>query len=125
MSNRLGAYQFQAQTLVYAESSWLNARGYRNAIGDQGDLRYRTAFAAYPDRLAWSNGPFTTGGTPPTLQSPSGPQDVSAKYARHSGKVNIAFLDAHVDAMTPQETVDYDPGTGRARVIYAYSETPK
>lgn len=125
MSNNLASYKYTSQTLVYAESSWLNARGYRNAIGDQGDLRYRTAFAGYPDRLAWSNGPFTTGGTPPTLQTPAGPQELSPRYARHNGRINIAFLDGHVDALTPQETVDYDPVVGSARVIYAYSETPK
>jgi prepilin-type N-terminal cleavage/methylation domain-containing protein/prepilin-type processing-associated H-X9-DG protein len=124
MSNRLGAYRYQSQTLVYGESSWLNCRGYRNAIGDQGDLRYRTAFAAYPDRLAWSNGPFTTCGTPPTLQTPSGPQDLNKQYARHSGKINVSYLDAHVEALTPQQSVDYDP-TGQARVIYTYTETPK
>jgi prepilin-type N-terminal cleavage/methylation domain-containing protein/prepilin-type processing-associated H-X9-DG protein len=125
MSNNLGSYKFPVQTLLYAESSWLNARGYRNTIGDQGELRYRTAFAGYPDRLAWSNGPFTTGGSPPTLQTPAGPQDLSPKYARHSGKVNIAYLDAHVESLTPRETVDFDPVAGRARVIYTYTETPK
>ncbi len=125
MNNSLLAYRYPAQTLVYAESSWLNARGYRNTIGDQGELRYRTAFAGYPDRLAWSNGPFTLGGTPPTNSTPAGPQDIGPQYARHHGQVNIAYLDTHVEALTPKETVDFDPVSGTAKVIYTYTETPK
>jgi len=125
MNNRLNAYKYPSATLVYAESSWLNCRGYRNTIGDQGELRYRTAFAAYPDRLAWSNGPFTTGGSPPTNSTPAGPNDVSNKYARHAGKVNVAFLDGHAEGLTSRETVDFDPVNGTARVIYTYTERPK
>ncbi len=125
MSNKLVHYAAPGSTLVYAESSWLNARGYRNAIGDQGELRYRTAFCNWPDRLAWSNGPFTTGGTPTTVTTPTGPQDLNKQWTRHDGKINIAFLDGHVDALLQKETVDFDPVLGRARVIYAYTETPK
>lgn len=124
MTNKVNRYPFPSQTLVYAESSWLNARGYRNDIGDQGDLRYRAAYANYPDRLAWSNGPFTTGGSPPTLQTPAKTDKLDPQFARHAGKVNIAFLDAHVEAVSQADAVDYDKA-GRAKILYTYTETPK
>lgn len=94
----------------------------------QGNLRYRTAYANYPDRLAWAGGPFVAG-DPNTVTSPSAPPGGNGTipasdsvYARHNGKLNIAFLDGHADALLQKDTVAYNAdGTGSV-VVYGPNE---
>jgi prepilin-type N-terminal cleavage/methylation domain-containing protein/prepilin-type processing-associated H-X9-DG protein len=137
ISTRLGQFQYPAATLVYGESSWLNCRGWKNNMlaGDanaQGDLRYRTAYANYPDKLACSAGPFTSGGSDAnTLKTPSAPAvdgtiaSSEAVYARHNGKLNIAYLDGHADSLTQAQTISFKPdGTGSV-VVYGPNEISK
>jgi prepilin-type N-terminal cleavage/methylation domain-containing protein/prepilin-type processing-associated H-X9-DG protein len=136
LSPRIGRYQYPASTIVYGESSWLNARGWKKNMipgnsNSQGDLRYRTAYANYPDRLAWANGPFTAP-DPNTLQTPSAPPGGSGTiassesvYARHNGKLNIGYLDGHVEAVTQANSIAYKTdGTGSI-VVYGYQEVAR
>jgi prepilin-type N-terminal cleavage/methylation domain-containing protein/prepilin-type processing-associated H-X9-DG protein len=57
-------YQYPSQTLLYADATWVNARGFKSSTttpwpasaGSDSygmDVRYRVIFAGYPDRLAW------------------------------------------------------------------------
>ncbi len=143
ISNKADDYKYPSQTLIYADNSWLNARGYKNDYSStgsgngQGDLRYRLVFANYPDRLEWTSGPFNTGGDPYTPLDPNytaaggNPQktDMDPKYARHAaGTNNISFLDGHAAAVSQTDTVDYDittPGGPTAKVLFSYAERPK
>jgi prepilin-type processing-associated H-X9-DG protein len=126
-SGRVSLYTQPYSTLVYADNSWLNCRGLKNDIpGTGGDettqwkLRYRLPFANFPDRLAWSGGPFTTGGSPATVTTPSGPADLDPKWARHNGRNNIGFLDGHVEPVKQEDSVDFDPVTGLSTIIYSH-----
>jgi prepilin-type N-terminal cleavage/methylation domain-containing protein/prepilin-type processing-associated H-X9-DG protein len=136
LSQKVGQYQYPAATIVYGESAWLNARGWKKNMipgnaNAQGDLRYRTAYANYPDKLAWANGPFTAT-DPNTLKSPSAPPGGSgtiptedAVYARHNGKLNIGYLDGHAEALSQRDTITYKPdGTG-STVVYGYQEVAR
>ena len=132
-SQKLNDYQYPAQTLAYGESSWINCRGWKSNMlagngssQGQADLRLRTAFAGYPDRLAWKNGPFIAGGGDPnTIQSPASAAEVNTKYARHSGRVNIGYLDGHVGPVTLQQVLNYaSDGTG-SEIIYGWQELPR
>jgi len=133
LSPRVGRYQSPSSTVVYGESSWLNVRGWKKNMipGDpnnQGDLRYRTAYANYPDRLAWANGPFTAP-DPNTLQTPSAPPGGSGTiassesvYARHNGKLNIGYLDGHVSALNQADTIAYKNDGSSSTIVYGYQE---
>lgn len=122
ISNKIDEYRHQSQTLIYADNAWLNARGYRNAVGDQGDLRWRLAFANWPDRLVWAGGPFVAdaGGT-----SPAGKAEWDERWARHKGNNNIAFLDGHAASYTVAESMEYDSVTATAKVLFSYAEKPR
>jgi prepilin-type N-terminal cleavage/methylation domain-containing protein/prepilin-type processing-associated H-X9-DG protein len=130
LSQRLGQYQYPAATLVYGESSWLNCRGWKNVMNDptkQGELRYRTAYANYPDRLAWANGAFVAGDVN-TVTTPAAPASegtiagTETKYARHNGKVNIAYLDGHADSLTQAQSIAYNPDGSGSVVVYGPNE---
>jgi prepilin-type N-terminal cleavage/methylation domain-containing protein/prepilin-type processing-associated H-X9-DG protein len=132
---KVGLYQQPASTLVYADNAWLNCRGLKNDPPGTGDsstqwkLRYRLPFANYPDRLAWSGGPFTTGGTPNTVNTPgdasADPTLLDKKYARHNGRNNIGFLDGHVEPVSQADSVDYDPTSGSAKIVYSHLDSAK
>jgi prepilin-type processing-associated H-X9-DG protein/prepilin-type N-terminal cleavage/methylation domain-containing protein len=133
LSQRVNQYQYPAATLVYGESSWLNCRGWKSNMiagnsASQGDLRYRTAYANYPDRLAWANGPFTAT-DPNTLKSPSAPPggsgtipDSDAIYARHNGRLNIGFLDGHAEGLLQKDTIAYRTDGQGSTVVYGPTE---
>ena len=136
LSQRVGQYQYPASTIVYGESSWLNSRGWKKNMipgnsNSQGDLRYRTAYANYPDKLAWANGPFTAS-DPNTLKSPSAPPGGSgtipsedAQYARHNGKLNIGFLDGHAEALLQKDTIAYRLDGQGSVIVYGPQEVAR
>ncbi|HUO08909.1 MAG TPA: prepilin-type N-terminal cleavage/methylation domain-containing protein [Phycisphaerae bacterium] len=133
LSQRVNQYQYPASTIVYGESAWLNCRGWKKNMiagnsNNQGDLRYRTAYANYPDRLAWANGPFTAT-DPNTLKSPSAPPGGSgtipssdAIYARHNGRLNIGFLDGHAEGLLQQDTIAYRTDGQGSTIVYGPTE---
>ncbi len=93
----------------------------------QGELRYRTAYANYPDRLAWANGAFVAGdvNTVTTPAAPANPGTIAStelQYARHNGKLNINFLDGHTEALQQKDTIAYTVGGTGSVVVYGPNE---
>lgn len=131
-SNRIADYQFPQQTIVYADSAWVNVRRWKAALNDtQGDLDYRVALANYPgSRLAWASGPWTIGGpdgnTPASPTAPDPTFGSFTPYKRHPHGNNIGFLDMHVETLTQQESVakSFDGTAEHAKVIYTWTEIP-
>lgn len=107
-SNKLGAYLNQQSTVLYADATWVNARGFPAATTSTAfnaitvgsatygeDVRFRVIFAGYPDRLAWKNGAWSTPNvtTDPNtgffFAAPSGTAN-GTTYALNAAPINSA-----------------------------------
>jgi prepilin-type N-terminal cleavage/methylation domain-containing protein len=136
--NLVTKWVYPSVSVIYGDNAWLNIRGYRNSVGDQGNLRWRAVYANYPDTLSWPGGPFNNAaGAPPATPTPNvynggiaGPTSVPGSapqdWARHPGGIqNFAYQDGSARATKVEDIVDYDAAAGTAKVIHSYAERRK
>jgi prepilin-type N-terminal cleavage/methylation domain-containing protein len=103
-----GAYKQTTKTLLYADSTWVNARAHRNAVNDFPTLKGRVANANAPH--LFDTTPFAS------------PQDVEWNRPRESGRRhpsgnNVVFFDQHAETVSQRNL--FAPAT----VLYSWSES--
>lgn len=98
------AYKNTAKTLLYADSTWINARGHKSAVNDTPTLK---------GRIANANAPALFDTTPIDVNW-NRPRE-SGK--RHPGGNNVVFFDQHA------ETISQKALFGPATVLYSWSES--
>lgn len=99
------AYRDPTHTLLYADSSWVNARAHNASLNDAPKLKGRVANANAPfrfDRLA---------------EIPDEWNRPRASGKRHPGGNNVVFFDQHAETVSQRSL--FAPAT----VLYSYTET--
>jgi len=99
---KAGAYPHPSRTLMYADCTWVNARGHNSELNDAPPLKGRVANAAAPLRMN------TLAGIPPRYAEPV------AEARRHRAGSNVVFMDNH------GETVSQ--GDCFSKIIYSWTE---
>jgi len=101
---KLSSYQFPVDTLLFADSTFFNARAHNLVVNDSPQLKGRVGNAAAPflfNRLA---------------EIPTEYGEPVKAASRHDGGSNIAFMDGHAE-LVPQEECFH-------KVLYSWTEIP-
>lgn len=96
------AYVRPAETLMYADCAWVNARAHNVAINDSMKLKGRVANAGAPHRMNRQAEIPEEMGTP------------QEKYKRHKGGSNIVFMDHHAETINQSDCFN--------KVLYSWTE---
>lgn len=98
----LTAYPYPVRTLLYADCTWVNARGHRRVVNDSPALKGRIANAAAPHRID------SLVGIPAEYSVPS------PRLRRHRRGSNILFMDGHGEVASQKDCF--------SRVLYSWTE---
>lgn len=104
-SQRAAAYRNTTKTLLYADCTWINARGHKSLVNDTPALKGRVANGNAPSRFAT---------TPFDLPDYDRPRQ-SAR--RHPSGSNVVFFDQHAETVSQKAL--FAPST----VLYSWSES--
>ncbi len=99
---KANAYRQPARTLMYADCTWVNARGHNTVLNDAPPLKGRVANAAAPLRMN------TLAAIPPQYGEPV------TDSRRHRAGSNIVFMDHHGEPLSQADCFN--------KLIYSWSE---
>lgn len=96
------AYAKPAETLMYADCAWINARGHNATINDAPQLKGRVANAGAPHRMdKLADIPVEYGTAQPNLK-------------RHKIGSNVIFMDHHGESLRQEDCFD--------KILYSWTE---
>lgn len=101
-NNKAGAYSKPTRTLMYADCTWVNARGHNSELNDAPPLKGRVANAGAPLRMN------TLAGIPPQYS------ESVIEARRHRAGSNVAFMDGHGEPVSQADCF--------SKIIYSWSE---